>query len=84
MATKLTITENELVEALRSAMGPDEGPTDARTVQEMAATIGRAERFVRDNVRKLIAEGRVELVRVKRPAIDGRIQSLPAYRIRVA
>jgi len=85
MTPKLTITENELVEALRSAMGSqDEGPTDARTVQEIVNTIGRSERFVRDNVRKLIAEGRAELVRIKRPAIDGRIQSVPAYRIKAA
>lgn len=85
MSPKLTITENELVEALRDAMSAGlADPTDARTTGEMAAAIGRADKFVRDNVRKLIAEGRVELVKVKRQGIDGRMNWVPAYRIRAA
>lgn len=78
----IAVTESELVEALRQAAQP--GSPDvagALTVVEMAARTGRGEKYVRDNIRKLMSEGRAEMVRIPRAAIDGRMQNLPAYRL---
>lgn len=78
----ITVTESELVEALREAAQPGSSDVEgALTVAEMAACTNRGEKYVRDNIRKLLAEGKAELVRIPRTAIDGRLQNLPAYRL---
>lgn len=78
----ITVTESELIDALRKAAEPGSSDTEgALTVAEMAARTNRCEKYVRDNIRKMLAEGRAELVRIPRTAIDGRLQNLPAYRL---
>lgn len=79
------MTENELIEALRSAMaGGDAGPDDAHTVMEMCELTGHGQMFIRKHLKLLLNSGRAEMVRVNRQSIDGRIQRLPAYRIKAA
>lgn len=78
----ITVTELELIEALRQAAAPGSPDIEgALTVAEMATRTNRGEKYVRDNIRKMLAEGRAELVRIPRTAIDGRLQNLPAYRL---
>ena len=75
-----SITEVELLEALAAAV-PGNGPTEARTVQEMAVDNG----FTMPRVRRALAQfdraGRLQVHHVVRRRIDGRPQIVPAYTI---
>ena len=75
------ITTDDLLDALREAMGQTDSG-DGRTVQEISSATGWATTTVRKHLGSLHREGRLEVVRVKRPCLDGRLASIPAYRIR--
>ena len=79
----MSITTDDLLDALRDALStaPD---GDGQTVQEIAAAAGFGTTTVRKALAALQRDGRLVVVRVKRPALDGRQCSVPAYRMRAA
>lgn len=82
----IRITENELVDALLAAIRPEDTSDErgAMTVKELADATGRADLFVRRNIKALLGAGKMEVVKVRRPAIDGSLRVLPAYRLKAA
>ena len=78
MATSLTVTTQDLLDALASATN---APEEARTVPELARATGIAEKRVREALRAYQAQGRLGVHRVVRPAIDGRQSRVAAYTI---
>ncbi len=54
---------------------------DARTVSELADATGHDEKWIRRRLRGLLAEGRVEVVKVRRYRLDGQQYAAPAYRL---
>jgi alkylated DNA nucleotide flippase Atl1 len=72
------ITEAEILEALAVA---NAGPSDARTLNEIAAASGIGERRVHRALLAFKAEGRLSVHRVTREGIDGRRTSVPGYTI---
>lgn len=85
MATAVTITEQELLDALVASVSGD-APEDARTVQEMVAASEErlSENRVRKALKAFMAQGRLRVHTVIRPAMDGRLAKVPAYTIRPA
>jgi DNA-binding transcriptional regulator PaaX len=82
MARRIEITESELLEALRTARPTaDTGPADACTLLELADAMAVNERTARKALHRLWRAGRIECVRVTRPAMDGRLSNVPAYRV---
>ena len=79
MATSLTITESELLEALAHSQRP--GEDGARTVREMVADTGLAETRIHKALQAFQAQGRLTVYRVRRQAIDGTSKVVPAYSI---
>ena len=77
---RMNITTDDLLDALRAAMGTAEG--EGHTVQELVAATGWGKTNIRQVLGHLHHQGRLEVVRVKRPCLDGRMQSIPAYRIK--
>ncbi len=76
------LTENELLEALREARTMADNPEGAMTTAEMAVAMNMSDpRTVRHRVAALIAEGRAEHVRVKRPKMNGVLATTDAYRL---
>ena len=75
-----TITEAELLEEIRAALG-DPGPDDAYTTQEIGRMLGLSQSTARERIRPLVESGRMVPVRVIRRCLDGRMQSVPAYRL---
>lgn len=75
----VVITQAELLEALATAAHGD-APEDAKTVHELT-TPAISVRRVRDSLRILQAQGRLQVHRVVRPALDGRASIVPAYTI---
>jgi hypothetical protein len=59
-----------------------ESPSDAWTVQEMAAQTGKSVKSVRDKLRLGIAAGTVQITRKHTTTLDGRSSLVPAYRIK--
>lgn len=79
----MSITTNDLLDAIREALSavPD---GEGQTVQEMAEATGLGTTTVRKTLAALHRDGRLTVVRVRRPALDGRLSSVPAYRLRGA
>ena len=77
----VNITTDELLLAIQQALGSanDEG---ARTVAEICEKTGRGATKIRQTLGEMARAGRLEVVRVRRPSIDGRSSSVPAYRLR--
>lgn len=78
---RIDVTETELLAALAEAEASDAGPDDAFTVAELAERTGVSVLAMRARIGALVRAGRVESVRVTRPAMDGRAARVPAYRL---
>ncbi len=55
---------------------------EGSTVQEMAAATGQGEKTVRRFLKGFQLDGRLEVVMVRRLALDGRLRQVPGYRIK--
>ena len=81
-----SVTEGELLEALRAALesARSEGQTTevagALTVAELGTELGWNRQRVRDVLGMLKARGHLEVTRVLRESLDGVRRSVPAYR----
>jgi predicted transcriptional regulator len=75
---RVTITQAELLDALATASVE---PEDARTLAEISAETGVAEKRCRDALHALNAAKRLVVHRVTRIALDGRRATVPAYTI---
>jgi DNA-binding Lrp family transcriptional regulator len=77
----MTITESELLDAIRAATTDDDGPTDAMTGPELALAMGITDSPMRTRLRRLMKDGVIECVKVKRTSIAGVSLTVPAYRL---
>lgn len=86
MATRERITEGEIISAIRETFrrSPDAKATGAATVNELHRSTGWARSKVCNALLALKAAGRLEMVRVPREALDGRVSMVPAYRVKKA
>ena len=77
-----------LLDGLRQALEANTGPDDAMTIPEIAAVLaresGRSVEMTRRRLRELLpilkARGIVELVWLRRLAVDDRMAKVPGYR----
>lgn len=75
------ITTDDLLEALQDALSkPSDG--EASTVSDIMDATGRSSALVRKSLQVLAREGRLEVVQVRRPSLDGRLVPVPGYRIK--
>lgn len=83
MSDRLTITEGDILEALREALeqGTD-APDDAYTANELAEATGVHIRKTRAILTEILKRGEAEVVKVRRTGMDGRNSLVPAYRMR--
>jgi DNA-binding transcriptional regulator PaaX len=80
MAERIAISESELLEAIATA-GVGAGPEEARTVAELCDTIGTGHLRVRKGLHLLKKAGRLQVHRVLREGLDGRLSTVAAYTI---
>jgi predicted ArsR family transcriptional regulator len=73
------ITESELLQQVRDALDFTETEDGAMSVLELAESLDISPHAVRTRLRKLIASGSVELVRVRRTSLHGVVQRRVAY-----
>jgi hypothetical protein len=73
------ITIDEILAEM--SRGNPNGSTGGSTVTELCDKTGRAKTDVRNDIRKAIAAGRIECVIERRTGIDGRLKTVPAYRV---
>lgn len=78
----ITITENEIIQALQDAVRQAPGDDNAVTTDDILAVTGWGEHKLRRHMRAIKASGRLESTRVMRESIDGRMCAVPAYRIK--
>lgn len=81
MAQRVSITENDILEALAAATS-GRGPDVARTVPELVETTGLSARHVRSALKLYARQGRLEVYRVMRPRVDGPLAPAPAYTVK--
>lgn len=82
MASRVEITQGDILEALSAAIGS--APSEARTREELAKASGLSTEKVRRALGLLAAQGRLSVFKVFRPGIDGRNIYRPGYAIRPA
>lgn len=77
------ITQDDILDAMQAAMQADtkQGSGVGASVRELMQATGRNQDMVRDWLRRGLAAGTVEVVRVKRAALDGRIATVSAYKL---
>jgi hypothetical protein len=76
----MKITESEILDALRAASAQIANPDDAFSVLELSRAVGWSRPRVQEHLLELKRTGRIELVRVTREALNGRIIPVTAYR----
>lgn len=82
MAGRISVTENELLEALREARGAHKPAEEdgAMTRSEMERATGWSKKQVDAVLNGLLDEGRWECIWVPRQQRDGVVRRMPAYR----
>lgn len=79
----MNITENELLAAVRKAMeAPTPDGTQGFTVLELATALDRSTESVRPIIKGMLANGAAEVVRIRRPRMDGIIHTISGYRLK--
>lgn len=73
------ITQDELLDAIRRAMGtPEYG--DGQTAPELASLLGVHQQKVREAIRKLLVDGSMETVSLRRIKMNGLYTTIVGYR----
>ena len=73
------VTESELLEQVRDALVFTETEDGAMSVLQLADALNMSANAVRDRLRKLIEEGMVQTVRVRRKKMNGVVSPQIAY-----
>ena len=73
------ITESELLEQVRDALVFTETEDGAMSVLQLAEALNMSANAVRDRLRKLVEEGIVQTVRVRRKKMNGIVSPQIAY-----
>lgn len=77
--------EQALIAALEAALEHHDNDDDdhgAMTTQELAKALDKHETAIRKRLRMLLEEGRLEVLRVRRVDLCGRMTRVPGYRLR--
>jgi predicted ArsR family transcriptional regulator len=74
------VTEAELLQQVQEALDTPPSEDGAMSVVELSEALDMTASAVRGRLRKLIASGSVELVRVRRRAMHGIVSRRVAYR----
>ena len=77
----MSITTDDILDALRDALGQPNAD-GAHTVQEICEIMGCGATATRKALIAMQKAGRLEVIRVRRVALDGRTCSTPAYRVK--
>lgn len=76
----MQITESELIEALHEALLPEAGE-DGFTMKEIQERTGHCREVASRALKRLIAEGRAEVVKVTRTRLSGVVARTAGYRL---
>jgi len=77
----VSITTNELLEAIRKAQRSIKDPGGFTTITEMRDASGMCRNAIAHHLRLFKQAGRLECRRVPREGLDGRRTMVPAYRV---
>ena len=77
----MKVSTDDILDAIRQALAK---PTDGKgsTVGDIAFKTGLSLAMVRRSLKTVSTQGRLEVLRVYRPDISGRMALVPAYRIK--
>lgn len=81
MAAVVSVTESELLEAVRAAAIPAEPPPGAMTVRELQTALGLSRSKIQQALAALRLDGRLTKHVVRRQDATGRFQLVAAYTI---
>lgn len=78
----MTITENDLLDAIRAALATPTEAGDGFTGPELAEAAGKSTTTVRQALKRLLASGTAEVVQLRRMKINGQAATVPGYRLK--
>lgn len=81
MASSVSITTTEILDAIQAAQVETKNPDGALTVQEMVQATGYTRRKIEETLARIKAEGRLRRYHVKRERLDGVMRGVPAYAV---
>lgn len=81
--SRIVISDSEIMQALTAASGGS-GPDEARTVAELCQITKQTDTRVRSALKQLKLSGRLELHRVRRESLDGRMAVVTGYTVKPA
>jgi len=73
--------KKELIEVLLAVLRAEGNPEGVATARELQEETGLSLEKVREGLRELKKEGRLEAVKVQRERLDGAVVRLPGYRL---
>lgn len=79
---RIELTESDLIAALLEARGEPGNADGALTMREIVQQTQWGERRLQLKLEEMKRAGRIEVVRVEREALDGRLVRVPGYRLR--
>ena len=78
----MNITTTELLDALDKAHTPsDEMPPNTYSGPEIRAALGIGAEKLQRVIRQMVADGQMQVIPVRRRAVDGRLSRVMAYQI---
>lgn len=82
MARELTVTEEEMRQALREALELVENDDpNTRSVKKWAEFLGISEWLMRKKIREAVEAGKMERRPIRERCRDGRLITVPGYRL---
>lgn len=81
MDSRITLTESELLDALRRAAAESQQGEEGFTTAELREALGWGEKKVRAALHRLKAQGLIVPVKVRRETLNGTIHPQPGYRL---
>ncbi len=77
---RVTVSESELLEALKTATDAHMNPDDAYTVVEICEATSCGREVTCRKLNRLKTANLIEVVSLRREALDGRMRVVPGYR----
>lgn len=80
--TRVSVTESEMLEAVKKFMGDRPAGEEGATIVELSEAHGCSTETMRRVVKDMLIRGLASVVKVQRPRMDGATTTVSGYRLK--